>query len=43
MSARTGLVVMLPAQASGRIIMAWFDWIAARVETPGIMALAPPE
>ena len=37
------LVSRAPAQASLRTIMEWLDWMASRVDTPGIMALAPPE
>ncbi len=42
-SIRRGLVSRAPAQASLRTIMEWLDWMASRVDTPGIMALAPPE
>ena len=42
-SLRRGLVSRLPAQASGCTIMEWLAWMAARVETPGMMAFAPPE
>ena len=43
MSCRTGLVSRLPAQASSFTIMLWLHWIAAGVDTPGMMAFAPPE
>ena len=43
MSRRRGLVSRAPAQHSGSTMRLWFDWIAARVDTPGMMALAPPE
>ena len=43
MSIRRGLVSRAPAQHSGSTMRAWFAWMAARVETPGMMALAPPE
>ena len=42
-SIRRGLVSNAPAQASGRTIIEWLDWMASRVDTPGMMALAPPE
>ena len=31
------------AVKKGGTIIRWLDWMAARVETPGMMALAPPE
>ncbi len=42
-SSRTGLPSSLPAQAACSTMRLWFDWIAARVLTPGMIAFAPPE
>ena len=42
-AARDRAVDELPQSASGRTIMEWLLWMASRVETPGRMALAPPE
>ena len=43
MSIRTGLVSRFPAHERSSAIMAWLLAMAELVETPGMMALTPPE